>query len=45
MQRDIYVPFSAVSNVTGSRVVLTLPAGDVDDQGWENPPLMGSTAA
>ena len=40
MQRDVYVPFDAVRNVTGDAVALAVPAGQVDNMGWANPPLM-----
>jgi hypothetical protein len=39
-QRDVYVPLTAVAEATAGRVRLTVPAGDVDDQGWRNPPLL-----
>lgn len=41
MQRDIYVPFAAVQEVTGGRVVLTIPARQVATMGWPHPPLRG----
>jgi uncharacterized protein (TIGR02271 family) len=40
MRRDLYVPLDAVREVTGERVVLTIPADEADDQGWPNPPLL-----
>jgi len=40
MHRDTYVPFSAVSSVSGNRVTLRYQAGDIDDQGWATPELM-----
>ena len=40
MRRDLYVPLAAIREVTGQRVVLTVPADEADDQGWPNPPLM-----
>ncbi len=42
MARDIYVPFSAVQNVTADTISLNIPSGQVDNMGWANPPLMGS---
>jgi uncharacterized protein (TIGR02271 family) len=39
-QRDAYVPFTAVPEATAGRVLLTVPAGAVDDQDWRNPPLL-----
>lgn len=41
MRRDVYVPLAAVRDVTGDSIMLTVPAGAVDDQGWSNPPLLG----
>jgi ferritin-like metal-binding protein YciE len=40
MHRDIYVPFTAIQNVEGDRVVLTIPAGQVNDMNWPKPPLL-----
>ncbi len=40
MQRDIYVPFTAIQNVEGDRVVLTIPASQVNDMNWPKPPLL-----
>jgi len=39
--RDIYVPFSAVQNVIGDIVSLNVPAGQVENMGWPNPPMIG----
>lgn len=39
--RDIYVPFSAVQNVIGEIVSLNIPAGQVENMRWPNPPIMG----
>jgi HSP20 family protein len=39
MHRDTYIPESAVREATGSQVVLTIPADQVDQQGWPSPPL------
>ena len=41
MQRDIYVPFAAVQEVTDGRVVLTIPARQVTTMGWPRSPLRG----
>ncbi len=38
-QRDLYVPLSAVAQVTGQQVVLNVAADDIGDQGWPNPSL------
>jgi hypothetical protein len=40
-QRDLYVPFQAMEDVTPSQVVLNVAAGDVPYQKWESPPLIG----
>lgn len=42
LERDIYVPYDAVQSVTTSGVVLTVPAAEVDYQGWSYPPLSES---
>lgn len=39
MQRDIYVPFNAIQNVDADQVVLNIPAGQIRDMNWPNPPL------
>ncbi|MGN6755525.1 MAG: DUF2382 domain-containing protein [Thermomicrobiales bacterium] len=39
MQRDIYVPFTAVQDVNQSGVMLTVASNEVDDQDWEKPSL------
>jgi hypothetical protein len=41
MRRDVYVPLTAVRDITGDSIMLMVPAGQVDDQGWPNPPLFG----
>ena len=35
---DMYVPASAIGNVEGEVVHLTLPQRDVAEMGWEQPP-------
>lgn len=42
LERAIYVPYDAVQSVTTSGVVLTVPAAEVDYQGWAYPPLSES---
>ncbi|WP_160163197.1 DUF2171 domain-containing protein [Nitrolancea hollandica] len=42
LERDIYVPYDAVQSVTSNGVVLTVPAAEVDYQGWAYPPLSES---
>jgi len=41
MRRDLYVPFSAVSDVGGGTVVLSVRGEEIGDQGWEPAPLFG----
>jgi hypothetical protein len=43
MQRDVYVPFSAVQTVDNDRVMLNVPARDVDNQNWPTPDLAGAS--
>ncbi len=45
MQRDVWVPFSAVRDVEGNRVILTVPANQVDHQNWPSPSLTGSSGS
>jgi uncharacterized protein (TIGR02271 family) len=40
MQRDVYVPFDAVQGINQYGVVLTVASNEVDDQGWQKPPLL-----
>lgn len=40
MARDLWVPYSAVAEVGADRIVLNVT--DLDDMGWEKPPLIGS---
>jgi hypothetical protein len=42
-QRDLFVPFSAIQSLSGNRVTLSVQTGEVDDQGWATPALMGSS--
>ncbi len=42
MARDVCIPFTAIRDVAGDRVVLDVPASDVDKQGWPNPALSGA---
>ena len=42
MQRDVYVPFDAIQEVTVDLVMLNIPSNRVGDMGWDNPPLTGS---
>lgn len=41
MQRDIYVPYNAIQDITGDRIALNIPAGRVDKMGWVSPPIVG----
>ncbi len=42
MQRDIYIPFDSIMDVTGDTVRLNIPASQVDNMGWPSPSLTGS---
>jgi sporulation protein YlmC with PRC-barrel domain len=42
MDRDVYVPFGAIQAITDYSIMLTIPAGRVDDIGWPKPPLSDS---
>ena len=44
MQRDVYVPFSAIRQVSGNVVTLSVAAGAIDNQGWPTPPIMGGAS-
>jgi hypothetical protein len=44
MRRDLFVPFSAISEVAGS-VTLNVRREDIDDQDWEPSPLLGAPGA
>lgn len=37
LHRDVYVPHTVVRNVTSHRVVLAVPAAQVDRMGWHKP--------
>jgi hypothetical protein len=39
-RRDVYVPFDAIQETTGDRIMLNLPADRVEDMNWEKPPLI-----
>jgi hypothetical protein len=41
MARDVYVPFHAVREVRGDRVMLRQREHEIGDQNWESPALMG----
>lgn len=43
MRRDLFVPFSAISEIAGS-VVLNVRGDEIGDQGWEPAPLLGMPA-
>jgi hypothetical protein len=40
-QLDLYVPFDFVRDLTGNRVVLTIPADLASRMDWTNPPVTG----
>jgi len=42
MARDIYVPFSAVAVTDGSTARLNVRNDEIDNQGWQNPPMTGT---
>ena len=42
MARDIYIPHSAVKVTDGSTARLNIAGSDVDNQGWQSPPLTGT---
>jgi hypothetical protein len=42
LQRDVYAPFSAVQRISDNDVSLNVLSGEVDDQGWEMPRLLGT---
>jgi hypothetical protein len=44
LRRDVWAPYSAVQAITANQLVLTCAAGDVNDQGWDSPPMMGGDA-
>ncbi|MCM8748280.1 DUF2171 domain-containing protein [Thermomicrobiaceae bacterium CFH 74404] len=39
MQRDVYVPFDAIRDISSDRIVLNVASDQVDSMGWENPPM------
>ncbi|MCZ7573161.1 MAG: BON domain-containing protein [Ardenticatenaceae bacterium] len=39
--RDVYVPFDAIQEISGNWIVLTVSADRVDSMGWASPPLFG----
>ena len=39
MKRDVYVPYSAIRDVSGDRIVLNIQSDQVDNMGWANPPV------
>ncbi|MEX2314185.1 MAG: hypothetical protein WD628_00610 [Thermomicrobiales bacterium] len=45
MRRDLYVPFSVVSDVGGGTVVLAVRGEEIGDHGWEPAPLFGTPVA
>ena len=40
LKRDVYVPFTAIQGVRGDTIVLTIPAAQVDQMDWPQPPLL-----
>jgi hypothetical protein len=45
LQRDVYVPFAAIREVTGNQVLLTVTADHVDAIKWPQEEEGGGTAA
>jgi HSP20 family protein len=43
MQRDAYVPYSAIKTIDGDRIMLDVPASQVDSMGWPSSSLTGTT--
>ncbi len=39
MQRDVYVPFDAIRDISSDRIVLNVASDQIDNMGWENPPM------
>ena len=39
-RRDVYAPFDAIQETTGDRIMLNVPADQVEDMAWEKPPLI-----
>lgn len=40
LRRDVYVPFEAIDTVTDNRIVLAIPAIEVDRMHWPHPDLI-----
>lgn len=40
--RDLYIPHSAIETTDGSTARLNINSSDIDNQGWQNPPLTGA---
>jgi hypothetical protein len=41
--RDVFVPFTAIKEVSDGRVTLTVASNETGRMGWENPPLAFSS--
>jgi hypothetical protein len=41
--RDVFVPFTAIKDVSDGRVQLTVESKQAGKMGWENPPLAFSS--
>jgi hypothetical protein len=41
LRRDVWAPLSAAQSVSTEQVTLGCSADEVDEQGWESPPMMG----
>jgi hypothetical protein len=42
MARDVYIPFTAIEASDGSTIRLNVRAGEVDNMGWQQPPMTGT---
>lgn len=43
IERDVYVPFSAVSSITGGGNNLNVRASEINQQNWRAPEIPGET--
>ncbi|MBX5493292.1 MAG: BON domain-containing protein [Chloroflexi bacterium] len=44
-KRDLLMPLSAIRDIRGEQVLLSIPAGRVDQMGWEPAPLVANAPA
>lgn len=43
LQRDLYIPYSAIQSIHGERIMLNVPAGQVDAMGWPTSEMLGTS--